>query len=75
MSKSYILSELMPIPEIGIHPRICSRDKIPTAWNRGKGTGLETRRESPDLASGGPGLSEQSGQRGVGVALQHGEGQ
>lgn len=75
MSKSYILSELMPVSEVGIHPRTCSRDKIPTAWNRGKGTGLGMRRESPDLASGGPGLSEQSGKRGAGVALQHGEGQ
>lgn len=73
MSKSYILSELMPIPEVGIHPRICSRDKIPTAWNRGKGTGLETRRESPDLED--LGSVSRAVSVGWGVELQHGDGQ
>lgn len=63
LSKAYIiLSGLVPIPEIGIHPRIRIRGKIPTAWNRGKGTGLEMGRGSPDVASGGPGVSAQSSQ-------------
>lgn len=40
LNKPYILLGTGPISEVGIYPRAGSKDKIPTAWNRGKRTGL-----------------------------------
>lgn len=60
LTKSYVLSGLVPISETSINPKIGIRDKIPVVWNRGKGTGLEMERGRPDMASGGSRVGQQS---------------